>query len=445
MRIRLILSFLIVITSVLVTLYSDYFKLGAHYFYLLSSIILLDVIAQKRIEIIHIWIGGFFYTILAEVFISNVLEDTRYVLLAVKFYVLANNLVLLGYFLSSKKKMNTKRFVKRISKKRLFSTIAVLLMIYLLISTEGALRVAKYGRGLVGRMQEDQSNALLTVMQSVAFILPGLITYYFVIIKKRSVFSAFFVSLPVFVLLFLGGSRFPLLYAFTGFILVSILNYKSISNFKRAIILIVPFGLLAAGGIVMKQIRNGAFGDNTSLEIKKYGRGVPQIVSSYMSDEGVLDMTSLMMKHFEHHPHTYGKSVGFLLYFWVPRDIWPEKPTMLGYWFVRLYRTGFSTGHSTSFGFAGELFADVGWFSLSLCFLMGIGLKKVNRLIGQSYVLGDISFVIISLAYPWVFFSVRSPVTSSTTYVGAIIIYYFISKIISKKKKLSLSQSDSIM
>ena len=153
------------------------------------------------------------------------------------------------------------------------------------------------------------------------------------------------------------------------------------------------------------------------------GYGIAKNILSFGSNEGVVDMTALLIKHFNTNPHLYGESSSFLLYFWIPRSFWPNKPTMLGNWFIREYRSGFSEGHSASFGFTGDLYADFGYFSLFFIFILGILLKRAENFKDKAINSNNFNIILGAMLYPFVFFFVRSPVTSIITFLS-IILYY---------------------
>src|SRR5690606_3053973 len=138
-----------------------------------------------------------------------------------------------------------------------------------------------------------------------------------------------------------------------------------------------------------------------------------------------------MFTHFEAHPHTYGSSIAFLTYFWIPRAIWPDKPTMLGHWLIREYRSGFGSGHSSSFGFTGELFADFGYYSLFFVFLLVIILNWANQF-NTFYLSQPRSYtkILVVMIFSYVFFFVRSPITATMTFLVLLVVQYLIRKML---------------
>ena len=107
---------------------------------------------------------------------------------------------------------------------------------------------------------------------------------------------------------------------------------------------------------------------------------------------------------------------------------------MLGHWLIREYRTGFSEGHSSSFGFTGELFADFGYLSLIVVFLLGMALKWADQF--RAYQLSQpqsYQKILVGMMFSYVFFFVRSPITATTTFLGILLVYYLIRKLLFKK------------
>jgi hypothetical protein len=129
----------------------------------------------------------------------------------------------------------------------------------------------------------------------------------------------------------------------------------------------------------------------------------------------------------------YGLASSYIFIFWIPRAIWPDKPTMLGYWLIREYGSGFSDSHSASFGFTGDLYADFGNFSLLICFFIGIVIGLLQKQVNKNLQSNSYSNTLFVMLYPATFFYVRSPQTSLISYIGVAVIYLIIKLIIKPK------------
>ncbi len=418
---------LLIILSLITIAFDDLYNLATFYFYTLLLMIVFDIIKKREINLIHVWCIGFIYIILSEVFIIFELQKNPYSLLALKYLIIANNIILIGY--SSKKgiKMENVRIkLSNYKAKRGGGIILIMLVLfYVSMSWQAAILSFTLGRD---SGSEGENFILSSILNAMGFILPSVILFYFYYIKKKSLLYSFIISIPIFIILFMGGSRFPLLFSFVSFFI----TYKSLNpnriSVKQIALLFSASIILLSSSLAMKEFRTGNQFDDNYKESKVESKDFPTYISQYLSNEGVIDMTSLMIKHFDSNEHLYGASSSFILYFWVPRSIWKEKPTMLGYWFIRKYRSGFGDGHSASFGFTGDLFADFGYFSLFFIFFIGRFIKIAENFNENALKSKNYKVIIGAMLFPYIFFFVRSPITASMTFLGIIFFFYFFKK-----------------
>lgn len=401
---------------------------------ILSGMIVLDYFDKKSLSFFQTWLVGFIFIILSE---AILIKSGNNILEAVKFLLIANNLVILGYYIPVKfkrKKRNNVLYQAKISKWTPYILI-LLVGVYVLRALPSAILTYSVGRDYAAEILFKNSNLILDSLSgALGLVLPSIIVFYYKEIKKKkSILIPLLLSTPIFVLLFIGGTRFTLLFSLGGFLIVSqtnntgriTLNVKLISLLLLLIFISTLMGQFRSGGLANFEFKQEQSVTETRLSKR---------IASEMDPEGVVDMTALSMTYFETNPHTYGKSIAFLTYFWVPRAIWPDKPTMIGHWLIRKYRSGFGEGHSASFGFTGELYADFGYFSLFFVFLLGMLLKwadlfRANQLSQpMSY-----SKILVGMMFSYVFFFVRSPVTATINFIGILVVYYLIHRLIFKK------------
>jgi len=424
-------AFLIItLFCVIILLFNNYYALGVLYFYVLIFYLGIDVIKKKNIELIHVWNASFLFIIIAEVFIFP--EYNKYALEALKFLTIANNLVCLGY-LTSKSTISykvTKLSKKKINKNTFRYLFKGLIVVYIFFQAKSVMNSISLGRINAMDDSTEVGGLYMQFIAALGLILPAIIAYYYAYLVPSKILKPFFWSLPIFIILFLGGTRFPLLFSFLGFLLVLLSKQKKLT-IKNYLFITGAIILLNVAASTMRGFRAVGFGNTfTFIEEKKPFIDIPTFVSEKMSPEGVIRMTGLMIKHFEKNDYLYGKSTSFILYFWMPRSLWEDKPTMLGHWFIRKYEDGFSSGHSASFGFTGDFFADFGYLSLILVFFLGILLKRLNNYKNATFLQGGYNIVLGSMIFPWVFFFVRSPITSTMTFIGVIVIYKLFKKIV---------------
>lgn len=402
---------------------------------ILSGMIVLDYFDKKSLSLFQVWLLGFIFIILSE---AILIEPGIKTMQAVKYLLVANQLIILGYFTPVKFKRFRSSIIvlKKVKAPRLIPYIFIALVVsFVVYALPGVVLSYGLGRDYAAEIISSSSNLLLSsFFGSLGFVLPSIIVYYYKEIKlKKSILIPLLLSLPIFAMLFIGGTRFPLLFSFGGFLIVSQAN--RIGRITLNLKLIGFLLLLVGSSFLMGQFRSGGLvGFEYKAEEALSEARLSKRLASKMSPEGVVDMTAMSMTYFESNPHTYGKSILFLTYFWVPRAVWPDKPTMLGHWMIRKYRSGFGEGHSSSFGFTGELFADFGYFSLFFVFLLGRLLKWAD--LYGAYQLaqpGSYSKILVGMIFSYVFFFVRSPITSSMNFFGILIVYSLIGRLLFKK------------
>ncbi|MGB5981057.1 MAG: hypothetical protein WBG46_02830 [Nonlabens sp.] len=414
--------------SAIVFLFVDREILGVFYFYVLIILISIDILYKRKIELIHVWNAAFVFIILSEVFtkkFGNGFIDIE----VLQYFIFANNIIFIGYVIQSTKTISFKDYVIRSSK---FVPIAFLAceVIFIYFKIESALLVFSSGR-----VSEDmgESFVLDSLVSPLGFVLPAVIVYYFSIVLKKPILQSLLWAFPIFLIQFLIGTRFPLLFSVLGFILVASIKFSTTKfNLKKVIIIISSLILLLVVAEFMKTFRLRGLNNSEVVfqEDIHESETVHEWVLNYGSPEGVLVMNTLLFEHFEHRPHLYGSNIGFLLYFWIPRSLWSDKPTLLGNWFVRIYQSGFSEDHSVSFGFAGELYADFGYYSLLLVFFIGRLLKNANSFLISAMNSKGFQLVLGAMLLPYSFFFVRSPITATMNFLGVLFFYYLFKRLI---------------
>ena len=359
--------------------------LAEYHFYILLLLALVEFLQTKKLTLFVVWIAGFIYIMLSEMIVNNYGPKYNYV---TRFLLLANDLVLIGYSLADEMKFRKTTTNTYNGKNELFAIVIIVLYIYYFYTAlpKAAVNYVQ-GRQLVSTLGSGSLMGYFN--RSLSMCLPSIIAFYMVTLKKKSKWNALLLSLPIFVFIYMGGTRFKLLFAAAPFFLVSgFFNFNKL-NFKNLLYLFV----LALGFVIvtnnLKYNRNDSLADleifsvanETNREINQRHRSFAEKVSNRCSPEGTVEMSRLFEMYFEFHPHTYGRSIGFISYFWIPRRIWHNKPTQIDHWLPRYYNPKMSDKSSTSSGFMGALRADFGIYSLFFIFLFGCILKKLNSLL----------------------------------------------------------------
>ena len=94
------------------------------------------------------------------------------------------------------------------------------MVFYFAFSIEKALYTFAVGRNITYNINADSNefNLFGPLLSAMSFVLPAIITYYFTILRKKSLFISILYSSPIFLILFLNGTRFALLFSFLGFL-----------------------------------------------------------------------------------------------------------------------------------------------------------------------------------------------------------------------------------
>lgn len=421
--------------SAIILLIDDYYFLGSVYFYISLAFVAYNIISSREIKLIDVWNVGFVFIILSEVFVSGNIDNSY--LASIKFLLIANNIFNIGYKTVNKRKFKPSVILRARSLSVRDSRVITLLLIvflafYFMLRIQEALYTFAVGRNVVISEGAGSGFFLGAILNAIGFVLPSIFAYYYIYILKRPVWIPILLSLPIFIILFMAGSRFPLLFSLLG--LVIVLQSRNFGKMapKQYITIIGSVLLLAYTGTLMKHLRSASTRDTTfSIAEETPWKDLPTYAATtIMSPEGVIDMTNLMFDYFSRNNHLYGTSSSFILYFWVPREVWPDKPTMLGHWFIREHRSGFAEGHSASFGFTGDLYADFGLLSLLFVFFLGRMLKYAENFKSVAFKKGGYSLILGAMLFPYVFFFVRSPITATMTFLGIIFFYQMFKRLI---------------
>ncbi|GAB1643002.1 O-antigen polymerase [Krasilnikovia sp. MM14-A1259] len=270
-------------------------------------------------------------------------------------------------------------------------------------------------RGLNGRVGTEgvDEGPVQALGLAAALLLPGVATVRLISSGISPLLRAYLWALPVLAIAFLSGSRNVLLFA--GTVPAAIVLILRGSHKVHVARLVVLVGLLIPATAVMSAVRTTGLNNAQLSDVLHAGENV-----SLDQNEGVTHMTARMVDLFDHEQFREGASAFAVTFFWIPRSVWPGKPPLLGWWLPReMGDGGFSAGHSASVGYPGEGYADfgvIGAFAWSA--LVGSGAGALCRLVARAQVTPDKWVLVAGMAYPAMYFAVRSPVTTSITVAG---------------------------
>lgn len=393
------------------------------------AIIYVNFKRSKSFNIYQVWIVGYIFIVWAEMCI---ICDSReylggYITPFCRF-ILANACVLLGYNIRQKEMPPS---IYKIRKDNAWFPllIAVLSAYFIYQKMPSVMNVYNEGRGTILSNAKGSGTLMGALRGALGLLMPAMIAYYIRRVKKKPVALALVLSLPITILQLFGGTRFRFLFSVLPImIILGLFNIKRGEKNKIALLVMAMVAMILLTNFVKENRASGFadaemsfFDENERYESKR----ATVWLARHFSPEGIVRMARRADVYFSENSLHYGKETSFILYFWVPRSIWKDKPTQLDYWLIREFEN-VADEFSTASGFIGELRADFGWGCLFFIFLFGMLLKKID--LYSTAVLSKendaFNVVLVSVLYPWAFFFVRSPITSTMSLLWQLAIFY---------------------
>ncbi len=424
------------VTSMVLGLIPPMLCMELHLF-LFIGIIVTDYAKTHRITLFQIWNVGYIYILWSEMMLRSVGDLSSQYINSSAFLLIANNILMIGYLTYSPRKVlrQHKKWVLAGSE-----TYLVLIVTILLLFVWG-----NYGRLVTtissGRQMGSSLGSSIhlwsTFMNAASLMVSAMAAYYFRWYSKASRWWSLLFILPVFLIQMLLGTRFRLVYMLLPWlILMGIVNVRWQQN-KKLILLFFVALLLTFISNFVKEYRSLSFDEmmnQTEYADDKRYSNVFVGIADKMSPEGCVRMTRMAEDYFSTHEHTYGKEIGFMFYWIIPRALWKDKPTPIDHWLIRKYEI-VPENHSTASGFVGEIRADFGYFCLIIVFFWGWLLKYADVYVYNAFRDDGpyLDKLFASLIYPCVFFFVRSPLTATQSFFIEILIFLLVRKWLGKR------------
>lgn len=205
--------------------------------------------------------------------------------------------------------------------------------------------------------------------------------------------------------LYASGTRFYL-----GFMLCGVLHYalrplEPMSRRRRMAIVAAAIAFLALQG-TMRASRTTGLVDLDAGELA----GTLANPETFLSSEGLLRVNAWVHEKAAWTDAKRPFENAFILYWWVPRSWWPDKPAMEGRRLIEdvMDEGWFSANHSVAGGFAMPALLDFGpWIGVLVAGLYGVALGALQRFAWRHRSLHDPASLPVSLAAFGVFFTAR--------------------------------------
>jgi hypothetical protein len=225
----------------------------------------------------------------------------------------------------------------------------------------------------------------------------------------------------VFLLGLVSGVRFVLLFSAVGSAIAWMVP-RPPSRRTFAVLFAVAL-TLAIASRVLSETRTFGIGESDVGSVIDASSPTEFVV---MSEKSVQSMTQAVI-YARHRGHTDGRTSAAVLVFWVPRALWPDKPTLIGFWLPREFGR-VESGFSAAPAFTGSSYVDFGlWGSVVLWFIGGLFFGVLERATARVCAAeGDARVLFVAPLYGGAFFAVRSPDTAALTLVGVFVSTMFL-------------------
>lgn len=287
--------------------------------------------------------------------------------------------------------------------------LATILLFYVLrvVTIEQLLYTARSQRS-VDLPVSQLNNFLIAIVYTFPIVVAYLWKNYWLPLPIKALFLI--VSLVATMATFAIGTRIYLGFQVFGVLFFALEGFQITG--KRFLMLAVAVFILTAGQGTIRAARGVGIGN---LNWQQMGQTLQEQPVTYLSAEGVMRINAMIHTTQTYFPDGRLPENLFILYWWVPRQLWPDKPTLAGYWFIReaTSERGFSSGHSASGGFAMPALLDFGPIGgVFFCMLYGFGLAGLELYARKNRSRAYPSSIVTALLFFGVFFMMRSLHTS---------------------------------
>ena len=410
-------------------------------FFTILGIVVFDFIKTQRITLFQVFGVGFVYIIWAEMLYMSELPYASRYLNAITFLLVSKSVLDIGYMTYHPKHYtcSLNKAWLLVKPKIFFVVMVTMLLVWLSTNYLTIITSMSSGRQL-SDVLGNSINVWGIFLSASSLMVSALAAFYYRWCSKNSAWWSVLFLVPVFIFQLLLGTRFRLIYIIMPWlVLMGIIGVKR-QNTRMLAVVMMAAVILSVASTFVRENRMLSLGEiritSLSEAYQKESQDVFYWLADKMSPEGCVYMTYLAEDWFSTHDYEYGKEIGFMFYWVIPRAIWKDKPTPVDHWLIRKYEN-VEENHSSASGFTGEIRADFGYWCLIIVFFFGRLLHRAENYVLKSFSLEGpyLDKILAALIYPCVFFCVRSPLTATQSFFVEVLIYWAIRKWMGKKHK----------
>jgi hypothetical protein len=389
-----------------------------------------DVVRRRprTVRLLDVWCFAFVYLFGSDALVSLpfVREDfgSQLTAAAEGFIVAAFGAALLGYAVADASVPPRRTPAASLARSRRRRELLALLVLstmivgYFIVAVSPSdlmtLRSARSGTGV-------QGPAFVAVVA--AMIVHAALTARALMGRRRSLILAYPAAVTAlsFVILYSVGTRY-----FLGFFGCAVLFYAAglTRPFSGRRVASFALAVVALAGLqgTMRILRGTGLGGAEAGSLAA-ALGRPE---TYVSSEGMLRVHAWVHEKGIFEEAGRAPEHAFLLYWWVPRSVWPDKPTMDGYWLAHevMADGDVGAGHNVAGGFVLPALLDFGpRVGILVCLLYGLVLSGADRFMVRHGDPASPASVFAAFLPFAVFFAMRSPQTSALFLESCIIVY----------------------
>lgn len=285
--------------------------------------------------------------------------------------------------------------------------LIAILYIMIVVTPDQLLNVARYQR----RAAYDIGGFDLP-LRTVLILIPSISIYLFLKYRLPPVFQMIFLGTSILAILsiYAMGTRFYLGFTVSGIFTYLYTTTNKLSWKQVGSIILLLIVLLLVQGVVREGRTSGLTSQSPVQQLKELK------VDSFLSPEALLTVDAWVISYRIYRISERLPEHFFLFYWWIPRSLWPEKPTIAGHWIPHevVMLQNISSGHSMDGGFVLPALIDfgpIGGVIFSVCY--GVLLATFEALsIRYRTCLHHPNTVLTGLLYFGTFFMMRSLLTS---------------------------------